>query len=370
MSEKKRILIGYIGDGHAGGVDKYILNLIYSINMEKYSIDILTNKINLKLAEQLEKKHIGLLEIPTLKHPISQYKVLKRLMEKKKYDVCYFNISTAINILGLLAAKKTGIPNRIVHSHSSGIDIENNCKREIIGIIHSLGKLFIKNTANSFIACSKKAGEWMFDQKIMQSPAFFLVYNSLSLEKFIFNPDSRKAMRERMNWKEKKIILHVANFTYQKNHEFLIKTFNNICKKNRGYILVLAGDGSGEEKVHKMVKEYGIEKFVVFTGKVSNIADYMNAADIFVLPSRFEGYPISALEAQINGLQCFLSDNITSESKIEEHCQMLPLDEQCWTEHIMNAKISECHYIVPNADQFDNKNLGNTIEKIWDRMCG
>lgn len=369
MVEKKRILVGYIGDGHAGGLDRYILNLIDSVDCEQYRIDLLTTHINLELCRELEKVNIGLLEIPGLKAPVRQYKKLIQIMKNGRYDAVYINISTAINIMGLVAAKRVGINNRIVHSHSSGIDNEKQYKRMILTGIHNIGKLIIAGTANVFIGCSQKAGEWMYTKKILQSKAFFVVHNSVSLKRYKFDSETRASMRKKMSWDGKKIILHVANFTYPKNHEFILEVFKKVHDKDEKCILVLVGEGYKEAKIRELAERYGIKDCVYFTGLVSNVKEYLDASDIFVLPSKFEGYPISALEAQVNGMQCLLSDKVTDEAQISKSCRMLPLDADEWAASIMKAEISDARTVMENIEEFDNNILSRSIEKIWSREC-
>lgn len=116
----KKILIGYLIDGKNSGIDNYILNIIDQIKNDNVKIDCLTNHIDNELKSRLDKLGVGLLEIPTLKHPYSHYCAMKAIIRKGKYDIAYFNISEAFNSLGLLAAHRCDVKKIVVHSHSSG----------------------------------------------------------------------------------------------------------------------------------------------------------------------------------------------------------------------------------------------------------
>ena len=370
MSGRQKILIGYIKDGHAGGVDRFILDVVYTLDCKKYSIDILTNHIDEQLKAELTKRSIGLYEIPTLKHPFRQYEDIKTLMLKKKYDIAYFNISTAVHCIGVLAASKTHIAKRVVHSHSSGLDIENKIVRGIMRCIHSICKPIISNKATDFIACSQKAGEWLYSKSALNGKRYFVVHNSLNLEKFKFDENIRKKIRQENDWDRKTIVIHVGNFNYSKNHFFLIDAFRKVVARNSKYILVLAGKGAREKTVRKKVKEYGLEKNIVFMGMVTNVNELLNAADIFVLPSNFEGYPISALEAQMNRLPCLLSDHITKESKISSKCKFLPLNQNTWAKAILQQCVGGLERTEMDFDAveaYDTKTMCDTIEKILSR---
>lgn len=368
MNTKKKVLIGYIVDGHAGGVDKYILNLISSVCKEKYEIDILTNHIDPVLCERLGKDNITLYEVPALKHPIKQYRVTKQILEDKKYDVAYFNISTAIHCIGMLAARKCQIANRVIHSHSAGIDINNKYKRAIMTFVHRLGKRVVSKCGTTYIACSQKAGEWLYSESVLKSDNYFVVHNSVDLSQFKYEEQKRNEMRTSLNWENKKILIHVANFTHQKNNEFMIEVFKKAKNLEQNLALILIGKGSKEEKIKTMVEAYGLRDSVLFLKDISNVNDYLQAADLFVLPSFFEGYPISALEAQVMGLPCLLSDHITSESKLSEACTFLPLDEEVWVSAVLNVSRREAEDSNMELGRFDNSELSVAIEKLWGRF--
>ena len=365
MERKRKILIGYIVNGFAGGVDKYILNLISSVDLELFDIDILTNKIEPELVGYLKKYKITLYEVPTLKHPVKQYKRIKEIIKENKYEVTYFNISTAIQCLGILASNKCGVDNCVVHSHSSGIDIENPTKRRFMKVLHFLCKGVVSKKATSFVACSKKAGEWMFEKDILEGENYTVLHNSVDTRQYVYNTDIREKMRQTMKWTDKNVIIHVANFTYTKNNEFMLDVFRESYKKNTNLVLVLIGKGPKEEKIKNMVIQYKIEDAVVFLKDISNVNEYLQAADLFVLPSLFEGYPISALEAQVSGLPCLLSDRITKESKLIEQCEFLPLKKEVWIQRILAFQKNENRSIIIDKEKLDNKDLGDIIKKIW-----
>lgn len=361
---KKKILIGYIVDGYAGGVDKYILNLISEVNKDKYEIDLLTNHIDCKLQKQLKAQEIDLIEIPTLKHPIKQYKKLKFIIKKGRYDVAYFNISTAVHCIGVLAAKNSHVKNIVVHSHSAGVDIDNKYKRWCMQLMHTICKVFIAK-ATTFVACSEKAGEWLFTKKVICGGRYYVVHNSVDLKQFVFDETVRKTIRQQNRWNDKKVLIHVANFTYQKNNEFMIEVFKAVKEKQENLILVLIGKGSKEQKIREYVRTHNLEKDVLFLKNITNVNEYLQAADLFVLPSFFEGYPISALEAQVCGLPCLLSDRITSESKITETCEFLPLKREVWADKILITQRKE-NISVNSGKEYDNYDLCRRIEQIWD----
>ena len=363
MKDKKKILIGFIGDGRGGGVDKFILELIEKLSLVEYKIDLFTNHKNEELLKRMNEKGIGLYQVCSAKNPIKQYIDIKTIMLKKRYDVVYFNISTAVPCSGIIAAKKVGVNNIIVHSHSSGLDEENKYIRLFMIWIHKICKNIVSAYATKCVACSQKAGEWLYTKRIVQSPKFQVLYNSVDLNDFAFKESIRQKIRNQYKIENKKVIIQVANFTYPKNHEFTKEVFKNVIKKDPSYILWLLGGDGKIEKIQKMVEQYKLEGYVFFMGKVENVIDYLQAADIFILPSLFEGYPISALEAQANGLPCLLSDNITPEVIKTASCQRIPLKEELWCKKLLSMRNDR-----KGSDVFfekDTSDIYRKIEKIW-----
>ena len=146
--KKVKILVGFIMDGKAGGIDKYLLNFLEQVHNECVQVDFLTNHIDANLKQKLEQYDSHLYEVANLKQPNLQYRQICDIIQKNKYDVTYFNISTAISRIGPQAAFDCNVPIRVIHSHSTGNDCSNPYKRNcwiffIINIKNSYTKLQI-----------------------------------------------------------------------------------------------------------------------------------------------------------------------------------------------------------------------------------
>lgn len=351
-----KILMGFIMDGHAGGVDKYLLTFADSVRSKDVQIDFLTNKKNQELDKQLEKQNSRLYEVANLKHPFLQYKQIMEILKKNKYDMTYFNISTAISIIGPYAAYKSGVKKRAIHSHSSGNDCESLWKRKILDAIHSIGKLFLYKYGNEYYGCSKAAGKWLFPKSIVESERFTIIYNAVDLKKFRFNKLVREQLRKKYKVEECLVIGHVGNFNYQKNHVFLIKIFSELVKIDPLAKLMLIGNGVNYVQIKDMVEKLNLQDKVEFMGWRSDISDLYQMMDIFVLPSRFEGLPIVGVEAQATGLKCLFSDQITDEVKLTKETRFLPISAHAVSEWVRCIEEGQ-HYI-----REENVSLGGWSE--------
>lgn len=322
-AKKKKILAGYIMDGHSGGIDSYLLTFLQQIWQPGMQIDFLSDRKDRELERAVEKYGTRIYQVSSLWHAFRQYRETRKIIEENGYDEVYLNISTAMDFIGAKAARDCGVKEVILHSHSSGNDCENAVRRHVYNGLHKICRLFFHRYGTRHCACSKAAGRWMYPEKIMEAPSFEVIHNAVDRKKFAYDSAVREEVRRELGIENKFVLGHAGNFCYQKNHAFLLDVFEEVLKINKEAVLVLAGDGVRFEAMKKRAGEKGIEKSILFLGRRSDIPRLYQAMDVFVLPSNFEGLPIAGIEAQSSGLPCFMSDRITQEAKITSECAFL-----------------------------------------------
>ena len=172
---------------------------------------------------------------------------------------------------------------------------------------------------------------------------FQIMNNAIDAKKFIYNEEVRKQKRVELGVEDKFVIGHVGRFNLQKNHEFLVKRFADFAKTNEDAILVLIGNGELQEKIKEMAKEYGIETKVKFLGLREDIPQLLQAMDLFLFPSLFEGLPVTLVEAQAAGLPCVISDMITDEIMITDQISKVSLsgNTSLWNQEIAKYRYSK-----------------------------
>lgn len=363
----KKILIGIIMDGKAGGVDRYILNFFDVIKHEDVHVDFLTNHITASLQEKLAKDNAQLFEVATLTHPVQQYKQVFDLVKANGYDTVYFNVSTAITFPGVMAARKAGASRVLVHSHNSSFDSEQEIKRKIMITLHELSKPFICKYATEFYSCSDKAAQWLFTKKVMDSGRVQYVQNAIDTRNFSFSQEKRDKIRNELNIADKFVVGHVGNMLYQKNHFFLIDAFKKLSEMDSSAVLVLIGDGVRQEAIRERVKDLGLSDKVLMLGRINTADGYMSAFDVFALPSIFEGMPIVSVEAQCTKLPCVFSDTITRQAEISNMCKFVPIDDP----KVFAQALYECKkldraqmVLTKSLDAFDFNNQRELFKQI------
>lgn len=344
----KKILIGYLLDGSTGGIDKYLMNLMQSIPFEKgdVQVDFLTNQITDKLKEAVAPYHSRVFEVATLKHPIRQYKQMVSILNENQYDIAYFNISTALHCVGAAAAKKCGVEKRIIHSHASGIDEANKLRRSIYTVLNKiLAKTFVYKQGTDFYACSETAGLWVFPEKIVHSDRFHVIKNTVNVAKYAYSPTTREAVRKEMGLENKFVLGNVAIFAYYKNHDFLLKVFQKVHDKNPKAVLMLVGDGVLFDQIVQKATALGLKDSILFLGQRNDVDALMQAMDVFLLPSIFEGFGIVGIEAQVSGLHCVFSDRVPREVAFTDGCAFLEINKKnsasVWAKQIESVQIDK-----------------------------
>lgn len=336
----KRVLIGFIVDGKAGGLDKYLLNFIESVWNEDVQIDFLTNEIDEELQKHLKQYHSRLFPIARLVHPFKQYRQICKIIRQGNYDTVYLNSSTAIECIGAVAAKHCHVEKRIIHSHASGNDCGNRLKRMVYNFIHRICRLFLYRMGTEFYACSRNAGLWMFPKKIVDSSRFHVLLSGIDEKQYEYMPEIREEMRDELNIKDKFVVGHIGTFTYVKNHQFLLKIFAEIKKQCPQAVLMLVGDGETKEYIRALAEQAGIGENVLFLGWRNDTAKLVQAMDVFILPSHFEGLSIVSLEAQRAKVPCIVSTGVPEEIKISNCCDYLSLKKTAgkWAEKVLEYK--------------------------------
>ena len=360
----KKILVGFIQDGRHSGIDKYLLGFCSVAHENGVMLDFMTDEITPEMNEYLKNLGYGLFAVPSLKNPVLQYGAIKKIIRENGYDCVYINISESFNCMGLLAAKKCGVPVRIVHSHSSGVDRGNKYVRAVRTFIHRLFRHCVSTLSTRRLACSSVAGKWMFDKD------YEIIYNAVDGSRFAYDKAMREATRQSLGLADENVFIHIGHFSYTKNHFFLLDVMNEILKSDKNAVLLSVGIGPDFDSVREYAKKLGIDNNIRFLGVRDDIPELMSAADAFVFPSRFEGLSITCVEAQFSGLPCILSNGISPETKLADNVCFLPADNaESWAACALSS-ISQRKDAVLNRETLKNYDIVNQKKQLVSVLKG
>lgn len=338
MNQKPIRVLQIIGFVCGGGVESVIMNYYRNIDREKIQFDFVIDG-NEKTSIEDEITSLGgkVYRVePYTKNLFKNIYQIYRIIKKNNYGIVHSNMNT-LSVFSLFAAWLAGAKVRILHNHSTAI------KREKIrSIIKYILRPFAVLFANKYMACSKLAGEWMYGRKMMQSGKVKILNNAIDVDSFAYNENLRKKLRDDLNIVENTLVVgHVGRFMYQKNHDFLVDIFKEIHEKKRNSLLVLIGDGPLRGLIEKKVKDYGLQNNVKFLGLRKDVKILYNIMDVFILPSWYEGLPVVSVEAQANGLLCFVSDKVSEECKISSSVNFINVDKgaEFWSRKVLSSKL-------------------------------
>ena len=328
------------------------MNYYRNIDKDKIQFHFLCDEDSTNIPyEEIEKMGGRVIIIPPYQRLYEYQKELYRIFKENKYKIVHSHIST-LSVFPLRIAKKAGVPIRIAHSHST-----SNKKEWKRNLIKNILRPFSKLYANQFFACSELSGRWLFGEKAFKNGKIKIINNAIDLEKFKFNKEKRNEIRKKLKIDENIILIgHIGRFVTQKNHEFLIDVFDEIHRRKQNSKLILIGQGNLKENIIEKIKYLGLQDYVIFTGQTTNVSDYYNAMDIFVLPSLYEGLPVVGIEAQANGLLCEFSTDMTKETKVLNTTRFISLKEtpENWANTIL-----EDYKNFKRLDSFDEMTKKN-----------
>ena len=321
MSEPKRVLIGGL-TSETGGMESYILNLYRHIDRSRLQFDFVNHLSGEKIAFEDEIKRLGgrVFAVPMLRNGVKEhYEALDRLFKENRYEAVYYQANRKLKNADLLqCAKKYGVPKRILHSHNSKDAVESGLNKLRIRIAEKK----VSDCLTDRFACSKEAGEWMFPGK-----SFKVVKNGVDLSVFDYDPAAREKIRNEHGAKGKKIYGTVGRLSAQKNPLYLTEIFAKLHENDADSVFWHIGGGELEDALRLRIKEWGLEDSYILLGRKGNVAEYLNAMDVLVLPSLYEGFPITLVEAQCSGLRCLVSDVITRSVDLTGNVRFFSLKE-------------------------------------------
>lgn len=266
-----------------GGVENFIMNFYRKIDKSKIQFDFLVNRKGY-FDDEIKKMGGKIYYIPALQK-VGQIKYQKNLdtffQNHNEYKIVHSHLNQVTGVI-LERAKKANIPVRIAHSHNSKSpkNIVIRCYKNYLG-----NKIF--NSANVYFACSKVAADWLFKG---YSEKAIIINNAIDVDKFIYNQEKRKKIRQELNIIDDKMMLigHIGRFNKQKNHLFLLKIFKDLLNKKDDCMLLLIGEGKLKNKIIKLIHKYGLENKVKLLGTRKDVNDILQGIDVLLFPSLYE----------------------------------------------------------------------------------
>lgn len=363
MNEPIRILhvIGYL---NRGGAENMLMNLYRAVDKSKVQFDFVQNDGE-KTAFEEEIASMGgrVYRCPRYKgkNHFAYKKWWKSFFKEHKgeYPIVHGHIGSTAAIY-LSVAKKNGAYT-VAHSHSAS-------KGFSLYSIFSYPTRFI---ADKFFACSRDAGIARYGKRVGGNPSRCTVLNNaIDVEKFVFSEEARKTQRDALGIDENLLVVgHVGRFAHPKNHSFILEVFEQIKKKDNDSLLLLVGDGEQRPQIEEIIKQKNLGSSVILAGVQSNVRDFYQAMDVFLMPSFYEGLPVSMVEAQTNGLPCCVSTGVPKESAITGLVDFLSLEKspEEWADAVLKSALTPRKNMATELKNagYDIRDTANWLQEFY-----
>lgn len=331
-----------------GGIETMLMNLYRNIDRSKVQFDFLFHRKGSSYYDE-EIKGLGgriyrVQPAKALRLPVYISSLRKYFSDVSQHAIVHSHVSI-ISYFVLRAASEAGVPFRIAHSHEAHKSIREHSlmRRPLIMLL----KPRVNEVCNFRFGCGVDAGRWLFGAE----KVFHVLKNAIDSKRYIFDNLVRDKVKRQLGIGDKFVVGHVGNFTAHKNYPFILKVFKSILATEQDAVLVLVGKYENDLGVREQAGRLGIDKSVIFTGIRPDVPELLQAMDVFLFPSIYEGLPVAVIEAQATGLPSLISDAVDSEVKITPNLEFMSLEESpdAWAEKVLE--------MGQDADRYDRSGL-------------
>lgn len=367
-----------ISSMNIGGAETMVKDYALLMDKDQFEVKIISlDKCYHSANEQfLESAGIPVIHLSELRYPAGQrlnmfqklirrfarYYDLRKIIKEEMPDILHVHLYIG-NYLKQLSLRKWGIKLfYTVHNVPSWYYDPTGKDREKYSAYKEILRL-LKKEDLTLIALHDEMNEEL--RRLFHTKRVITVNNGISLDRFHKELYNREEVRKMLGIADGTLLLgHVGRFHEQKNQEFIVEILNEICKRGVEAHLLLIGAGPTRELVDEQIKRLGLEEKVTILSNRKDIPELMCAMDVFVFPSRWEGFGNVLIEAQSMELPCVVSDRIPANVIVNKNVSVLSLDASVsqWADYVIQ---SEPMAASENIQKYDMKNSVRKLEKIY-----
>lgn len=352
----------------AGGISTVVLNYYRFMDRTQFHLDIAvtTDQIG-QNAREFEQLGAKIYRIPLKSNGIKAYEnAVSELLNNNHYDAIHVH-ENETSYVALRVAQKNGIEKRIAHAHSCSTS--SSTKEKIKRITGTWLNCYY---ATKVIGCGLWAGKSIFGKRGINGKKGIVLPNAVDTRVFEYNEDIRNGVRDELQLADKYVVGMVGRLSYPKNHHFALELFYKYHEINPNAVLLLIGNGELEKDIKNEINERAMQGYVKMLGRRADVDKLYQAMDILILPSHYEGFPVTAVEAMAAGLPVLLSDKITPELNFGKAVRYIPLTSmEAWIDNIQaftsgfNEINRKERCAEPSENGLDIRQTAKMLEKIY-----
>lgn len=336
---KKIKILQFTVAASKGGHTQYILNNWKYIDKNRFQFDFITFSPKLDFEQSLLQEGCRIYHMSC--HPEKDKGQFVRELDailEQGYDVMHLHTSFWKDTIVEERARAKGVRKIIIHGHATSCSTiaSEESKLQAECIHYRIRDTLTENIATDFWACSQKAAEWLYGDRI-DSSKIKIFKNAIDIQRFSYDATVRREAREKLSLDSKYVIGNVGRMEYIKNQKYLLDVFVEVLKQIPSAVLLFVGDGKLRQEISLKAVELGILESIIFAGLRDDTEKWYQVMDVFALPSFSEAAPFVLLEAQTAGLKCICSENVSNEFFYTDNVQSVALaNPKEWVDTIVD----------------------------------
>lgn len=361
----------FIGSIQDGGAETLVKDYALMLDKNKFDIVVIVLRRSLNTANDKILADNGIKIVPICKSNFILFKViqrlnywwyvpyrLKKILQEENVNVLHVHLQLLKYVMKI-SSKIKGI--RVFYTAHS------EPKRLFLGKNAAEGRAaekLIKNNNLQMIALHDDMRKEINEMFHIDNTC--IIRNGINFNRFHDCIERKEDIRKSLGIPKKAFVIgHVGRFHILKNHSFLIKIFDELCRRRDNSFLLLVGEGKLKSRVENDLLSLGLRDKCLILSHRSDIPQILKAMDVFVFPSLLEGLGIALIEAQVSGLRCVASDAVPQEAFKTELAIPVSLSAspQKWCDIILDKNIkgvSDGH-----LDDYDMNKEIKRLEELY-----
>jgi glycosyltransferase involved in cell wall biosynthesis len=292
-----------------GGPQVWLRDVCRFINKKRFSISVLVvgeTDLQQIIREDLDHLGINIIDVPAsggalsfIKRVLALYRILKSL---SPVDILHSSIDLRDGEV-MLASWLANIPVRISHARNAHFYLGRS--EFVTFFVTHIKRFIVRRLSNTFFAISEASRDAMFATSKKWKQCGYIVPTAIDLDAYL----NAGEHRSRKNCTEPITVGHIGRFALQKNHQFILEVFRELCDFRKAR-LILVGNGRLRSDIEGRVRNYGLEDSVEIIEPTSSVPEILKRMDVMLFPSKWEGFGRVALEAQAAGVPVVASTNV------------------------------------------------------------
>lgn len=295
MSEKYNLISVFLPNLAGGGAEHVAVRIANELAAKGGSVDLVLAQVKgAYLSEVSNKVNIVDLKCSDGFSTIKSLPGLIKYLRKNKPNILFSTLFRA-NTISALAIRLARVNTKLILRHPNMLYPEGGENLSCYSKINKKAAIWAAKKADVLVLTSKAMERELLDHANFDSNKIKIIHNPVPID-VIQLKAKEKSGYEWLDNKDVPVVLAVGRLSYQKNFESLIRAFAELRERRESRLIIL-GEGEERAKLENLVEEFKIQEYVSMPGFVSNPYSYMSRCDVFVLPSRWEGFPNVLVEA-------------------------------------------------------------------------